>query len=148
MVYKQQYSWQCGSYASLNALQHSWVKATEQGILSLGTIMWFLAMSNKLRKSWYIKSLSYPLTQRQANQQLARGVAIIAKLTKNNFKSILAPNFINDLNWVMGHFVCIIEDCWDKYKYIDQQGEWFGDKWYAYLLKSDFSKFTCAKFNF
>lgn len=148
MVYTQTRSWECGSYASLNALQHAWVKVTEQEILALGALMWFSAISRALRLAGYIKSLSYPLTQRQVDQQLARWVALIAKLTKNNFKSAWYSPFINDLNGVMWHFVCIVEDCGDKYKYLDQQGILFWDKGYAYLMKSDFYKFTCWKLNF
>lgn len=146
MIYTQKIAWQCWQYAILNALQHMWVAITEEEILALGTMMGFLAMQNKLTKAWYIKSLTILWSEYLVDMWIKKQ-PLVAKLIKNNFSSVHNPPYINDFKGTMWHFVCLIEDMGDKYRYIDQQWENFWDKWCWYILKSDFKNLTVVKLN-
>lgn len=138
IIYRQSYAWQCGSYACLNALQRMWVNITEHEMLALGFMGWYNDIRRTLTKAGYITWLSSRLiSPRRIDNYLAKGHKMVVKMIRNNFESIRHPPHIQDFKWIMWHFVCLDADLWDKWRYIDQQWEKFGDKWHWYILKKD-----------
>lgn len=135
MIYKQQYAGQCWSYATLNTLQRLWVDISEEKILSLGSMLWFPDIERTLVKNWLAKSLSCLVAPKRIETYLKQGIPLICLMYRNNFQNVRKSPFLQDFNGKMNHFVCLMEDCWDRVKYVDQQGESFWDKWHGYIMK-------------
>lgn len=144
VIYKQQYAGQCWSYATLNCLQRLWVKVTEQEVLSWWSMLWFPDIDRTLRKykKW---QLGYLKNKNLVESFLRRGIPLMALIYRNNFNSTRYAPYLQDFRGKMNHFVCLVEDCGNKFKVVDQQGENFGDKGYWYIDKKDFSKIKVAR---
>ena len=48
-------------------------------------------------------------------------------------------------DWKSNHWFVICEDCWDRYKIQNSWGIEWGENWYWYIKKSDFSKLFCPR---
>ena len=142
-IYKQTYAWQCWSYSILNALQLSWIKITEQEVLSWGSMLSFPDMSRTLKKH-SLWTLGYLNNIKLVESFLKRWKKLPCLIYQNNFKSVRNSPYLQDFQGNMNHFVCLIEDCGDKFKYRDQQWESFWDSGNWYTLKSDFTKIKVA----
>jgi hypothetical protein len=152
MIYTQKSAWQCWNYAFLNALQKMWVNILEKEILDLSpwgadTFFWYDKAERLLIAKWLIKSLSYIISPRRIDTYLAKGEKLVALIYKNNFNSVRNTPYIQDFKWKYNHFVCVVEDCGDRWKVVDQQGENFAEKWYWYILKSNIWNVRIAKIN-
>lgn len=143
IIYKQVSQGQCWSYSILNALQLSWIKVTEQEVLSWGSMLSFPDMSRTLKKH-SIWTLGYLNNIKLIESFLKRWHKLIALIYRNNFKSVRNAPYLQDFRGNMNHFVCLIEDCWDKIKYRDSQWEGFADWWNWYISKNDFTKIKVA----
>ena len=137
VIYKQSSAWECGSYACLNTLQRLGIDISEETILSYWPMFWFPAMERILTQKWLIKGLSYVLAPRRIYNYLNEWIPLICLIYWNNFDSVRNPPHINDFKWRMNHFVCLVKDCGDLVKYVDQQGSNFWDKGYWYIRKAD-----------
>lgn len=148
IIYTQKSQWECIRYAFLNALQLSGVKITEQEILAMEPMLWFPWMERNLKELWIIKWLEYPKNISTINWLLKRWNKLPCLIYRNNFESVKKAPYLQDFGGKMQHFVCIVEDCGDRFKVVDQQGENFWDKWYWYILKTDFTKIKVARICF
>lgn len=137
VIYKQATAWQCGQYASLNCLQRLWVKITEQEILSYPAMFGFPAMEKILRHYQWIKGLSLLVSPRRVSNYLKEWIPLVCLIYSNNFDSVRNPPHIQDFKGHFNHFVCLVEDQWELLKYVDSQGDKFGDKGYWYIRKED-----------
>ena len=146
-IYKQTSQGQCWSYSVLNTLQLSWYKITEQEVLSWGSMLSFPDMNRTIKKH-SIWTLGYLNNIKLIESFLKRWHKLIALIYRNNFKSVKNAPYLQDFQWSMNHFVCLIEDCWDKIKYRDQQWESFWDSGNWYILKSDINKIKVARICF
>ena len=59
-------------------------------------------------------------------------------LTWTNLGNFTSSNVTFD--WKSNHWFVICEDCWDRYKIQNSWGIEWGENWYWYIKKSDFSK--------
>lgn len=148
IIYTQSYAGQCWSYALLNALQLSWIEITEQEVLSWWAMLWFPDMSSTLRKHGIAKWLGYLNSINLVESFLKRGKFLPCLLYRNNFNSIRYAPYLQDFRGNRNHFICLIEDCGDKFKYRDSQGSNFADWWNWYISKNDFSKIKVARIIF
>jgi hypothetical protein len=148
IIYKQSYAGQCGSYSLLNALQLSGIDVTEQEVLSWWAILGFPDMASTLKKYGKAKWLGYLNSQNLIDSFLRRGKFLPCLLYRNNFNSTRYAPYLQDFRGNRNHFVCLVEDCGDRWKYRDQQWEDFWDKWHGYILKSDFKNIKVARIIF
>jgi len=146
MIYKQSIAWQCGQYACLNALQRLGVEITEQEILSYPAILWFPAMNRILRHYQNI-GISRVISPRLVSNYLKQWKPLVCLIYSNNFESVRNPPHIQDFKGHFNHFVCLVEDCGDLLKYVDQQGANFWDKGHWYIRKEDLKNTRIYKIN-
>lgn len=146
-IYKQASIWLCGNYAFLYGLEHLGVPVTEQQILALGSFMGIEGAENRLRRAWLIKSVQTLISPKIVDLWLKKWHWLPTKMIRNNFTSARTPPHIQDFKWTTWHFVCIVEDLWDRWKYRDEQWEQWWDKWHAYIMKKDFKFLTVCKIN-
>lgn len=135
MIYTQSQAWQCWMYATLNCLQKMGVEITEKEMLSFPSVFWFPDIERTYSKRGLFSSLSYVIAPRRIDNYLKEWKPLICLIYGNNFNSVRNYPFVQDFKGKMNHFVCLIEDLGYMYKYVDQQGEKFGDKWHGYILK-------------
>lgn len=147
MIYKQTTAGQCASYACLNALQRMGADISEETMLSFPSMFGFPDIERTLVNRWIINGLSYVVSPRRIYNYLKEWIPLLCLIYHNNFDSVRNTPFIQDFKGRMNHFVCIVEDCGDFLKYVDQQGESFWDKWHWYIRKSDLSKTRIFKIN-
>lgn len=152
MIYTQTSAWQCWNYACLNCLQRLWVDISEERILDLmqnqsDSFFSTNAIERILVSRWIIKSLVFLFAPRRIYNYLKEWVPLVCLIYWNNFDSVRNFPYVQDFWWKMQHFVCLVEDCGDRVKYVDQQGENFWDKGYGYIMKDQIKNTRIYKIN-
>ena len=145
MIYTQGVSWPCWYYAMLVALQKLWLNITKEQIFEIfdKRFKWRLSAiepwARYLKSIWVIKDFKSLDTVKQIDRFLDMGIYLPVHTVNNlSFDSVRNPPFIQKFDWTLDHAFCLVENCWDKWKVQDSQGDKFADWWYWYIMKSDF----------
>ena len=139
-VYKMTRSWDCADYAFLSALRNQWVNVTEDYMKAIEGI-WIANVGNHLVNAKIIANFIGISTIQWVDFWLKKWNYVIAWTGLMTFDSVRNPPYIQKFDGKKAHNFCIVPfDHPTLWKIKDSQGEWFADKWYWYMEKSDFRK--------
>lgn len=125
----------CGTFAIIGILQHYWVQFDFDTVSKIREPL-IMKLQNRFISLWLVKYFIPLPNTRLVDLWLKRGEYLITWTKKGDFNN--PPNVTFD--WNSEHYFIICENLGDKYKCINSWGDQWGDKWYFYINKSDFSK--------
>ena len=129
----------CWVFAMMAVLINKWVNIDIARLSELKA-PYYPQLENLFIKEGLITKMIPINTTRLVDYWLKRWEWLITSTSRGDFS-------INNNQWGMiefdeksQHFFVICEDCWDKWKIVNSWGTQWGQEWYWYMKKSDFSK--------
>lgn len=139
MILNQWTSDNCWTFAICWILQHYWVQFDFESVSKIREPL-IMKLQNRFISLWLVKHfISLPNT-RLVDLWLARWEHLLTGTKRGDFSLFDNVWWVVEFDEWTEHYLIICENLWDKYKLQNSWGESYGDKWYCYMKKSDFSK--------
>ncbi len=134
----------CGVWATMGILLHKWVVFSIDDYQDKSS-PYPAGVENIFIEWWLIEKFLPVKTPALVDYWLRRGEYLLSWTSRWDFSLYDNKWWVIEFDERTRHFFYICENLWDKWKIGNSWWEWWWDKWYWYILKSDFAKLSIPK---